>query len=196
MTKTVGLTGGIGSGKTTVASVFKTLGVPVYHADDEAKLLMQHSKSIREGLISLFGDKAFENQILNKSYISQQIFSDQSLLKQMNALVHPEVAQHYATWLSKQSSPYVVKEVAILFEIGAQDQFDFIITVTAPKSVRLERTKKRDNKSEREIEAIMDNQLSDSKKVKQSDFVIQNLNWNRTAQKVLNIHNEIIKLIN
>lgn len=195
MTKTVGLTGGIGSGKTTVASVFKTLGVPVYHADDEAKQLMQNSKSIQAGLISLFGDKAFKNQILNKSYISKQIFSDQSLLKQMNELVHPVVAKHYTTWLSKQTSPYVIKEVAILFEIGAQDQFDFIITVTAPKPIRLERTKKRDNKSQREIEAIMNNQLSDSKKVKQSDFVIQNLDWDLTASKVLKIHNKIIKLI-
>ena len=195
MTKTVGLTGGIGSGKTAVASVFKTLGVPVYHADDEAKKLMHHSKSVQKGLISLFGDKAFENQVLNKSYISKQIFSDQSLLKQMNALVHPEVAKHYATWLSKQTSPYVVKEVAILFEIKAQDQFDFIITVTAPKHVRLERTKKRDNKSEHEIEAIMDNQLSDSKKIKQSDFVIQNLDWDQTTQEVLKIHNKIIKLM-
>lgn len=195
MTKTLGLTGGIGSGKTTVSAMFKSLGVPVYNADIEAKKLMQNCKSLQDGLIELFGENAFKNNALNRDYISKQIFSNKLLLEQMNALVHPVVAHHYASWLSEQTAPYIIKEVAILFEIGAQDQFDFILTVTAPKSLRKERIKLRDNKSDSEIEAIMSNQISEEDKIRQSDFVINNMELTDTEKEVYEIHNKIIKFL-
>jgi len=193
--KTVGLTGGIGSGKSTVASMFKSLGVPTYNADTEAKVLMQNSEALQAGLKTLFGDEAFKNNVLNRTYISKKIFSDQSLLKQMNALVHPAVAAHYNLWLSEQTAPYIIKEVAILFEIGAQNEFDFILTVTAPKQTRIDRVVNRDTKSATEIEAIMANQWSENYKIKHSDFIIENIELLKTRKQVYAIHNKILKRI-
>lgn len=195
MTKTVGLTGGIGSGKTTVAAMFKSLGVPVYNSDTEAKTLMQKSKTIKQGIKFLFGEKAYRNNLLNRAYISKKIFTNPSLLNQMNALVHPAVAEHYQAWLSLQTAPYIIKEVAILFEIKAQHQFDFILTVTAPKPTRINRVVERNHKSIDEIEAIMANQCDEAFKIKHSDFVIENLELSKTKQDVCNIHNEILKKI-
>ena len=128
MTKILGLTGGIGSGKTSVAKMFTAMGVPVYNADYEAKVLMQSSEKVKSKIIELFGEKAYLKNGLNRSYIAQNVFKDKEKLNALNAIVHPEVAAHFNTWMSLQSHPYVVKEVAILFEIDAQNQFDFILT--------------------------------------------------------------------
>ena len=196
MTRSVALTGGIGSGKTTVGSMFKSLGVPVYVADVEAKNLMQKSKSIRAGLISIFGEEVYKNDALNKAYISKQLFVNPTKLKQMNALVHPAVAKHYKVWLSHQTTPYVIKESALIFELEAQHQFDFILTVTAPKSMRLNRVVKRDHKSITNIEAIMANQCHEEFKIKHSDFVIENIDLHTTREEVFVIHNKILKMIN
>lgn len=193
MTKILGLTGGIGSGKTTVAALFHELGVPVYNADDEAKKLMNESPKIRTQLIELFGANAYNDGLLNRSYIAQLVFKDKEKLSALNQVVHPEVAAHYAAWLSNQTHPYVLKEVAILFELEAEDQFDFILTVTAPKQIRLERVMQRDNKSVDEVLSIMNNQWDEEKKIQKSDFVIQNIDVHQTKIEVEKINNEILK---
>ncbi len=193
MTKVLGLTGGIGSGKTTVSKMFTDLDVPVYNADYEAKKLMQNSLGLKDQIINLLGDNAYKNNVLNKNFISKKIFKDASLLKKINLIVHPAVIDHYKNWFSAQDSVYVVKEVAILFEINSQKNFDFILTIIAPKSLRIQRIIKRDKKSIKDIEAIISNQLPVSKQLNNSDFVIHNSDINETRKRVYDIHNEIIK---
>lgn len=190
--KIVGLTGGLGSGKTTVAKEFEALGIPVYIADVEAKALMLRSKIIKRKLIQLFGVQTYLNGALNKPHIARIIFNDKDALKKMNAIVHPKVASHFKKWAQKQNSLYVIKEVAILFENGSNKQCDFIITVTAPKAIRIKRVLARDNTTTQSIEAIMDNQWNDEDKIKQSHFVINNIDLVDTQKQVRNIHNHII----
>ena len=191
MTKVIGLTGGIGSGKTTVSKMFKSLGVPVYNADLEAKKLMQSSFELKQKIKQLLGNQAYNGNQINKAFISKNIFNNPKLLAKMNALVHPEVAKHYKHWLSKQSAIYVVKEVAILFEIGAEDEFDYVLTVTAPESLCIQRVIQRDQTTEKGIRAIMSNQLDTSVKVLKSDFVIHNIDIENSLKQVYDIHNEI-----
>ena len=195
MTKVLGLTGGIGSGKTTVASLFFALGVPVYNADNEAKKLMNESPKIRTKIIALFGVNAYSNGLLNRSYIAQLVFKDKNKLDALNQIIHPAVAAHYSTWLTTQTYPYVVKEVAILFELGAENQFDFILTVTAPKQSRIDRVMQRDAKTSEEVLSIMKNQWDEALKIKKSDFVIHNIDTQLTAKEVEEIHVKILKII-
>lgn len=189
----VGLTGGIGSGKTTVAKQFSELGIPVYIADDEAKSLMRRSKIIKRKLIKLFGVNAYVEGELNKPFLANIIFNDKTYLQKMNAIVHPKVARHFEKWVLKQDAPYVIKEVAILFENGGHKLCDFVITVTAPKETRIQRLLKRDNTSKEKIEAIMKNQWTDAEKVKHSHFVIENIELENTKKQVLKIHKKLLK---
>jgi dephospho-CoA kinase len=197
MTKIVGLTGGIGSGKTTVAHIFKSLGVPVYNSDKEAKSLMQSSEVIKQELIQLLGEDCYTaDGQLNRSFIASKVFEDAVLLEKINAIVHPKVATHFEQWFSKQNTPYIIKEVAILFETKSQYLFDFIITVTAPVEIRIQRVMERDQKTKKEVQAIIDKQLPDSEKIIQSNFVINNSTLLEIENKSILIHNEILNLIN
>jgi len=191
MTKIVGLTGGIGSGKTTVAQIFKSLDVPVYNADEEAKLLMQNSTAIQQELINLLGEDCYINGQLNRSFVASRVFTNPRLLEKINAIVHPKVAAHFEQWCSNQNAPYVIKEVAILFETNTQHLFDFIITVTAPVETRIQRVMDRDHKSKKEVMSIMNNQLPDSDKINQSNFVIFNDKISDLEDKSVLIHNKI-----
>lgn len=191
--KIIGLTGGIGSGKTTISTMFKDLGVPVYIADVEAKKLMDTSKVIQRKLIELFGSKAYEDGKLNRDFIASKIFNDNALLKKMNAIIHPRVAKHFEEWVQKQTSKYVIKEVAIIFEHNTQSQYDGIITVIADEEERITRVLKRDNTSRDKIQSIMKHQLSDDEKIKLADFVIVNDTLKHTQEQVLNIHHLILK---
>ena len=166
MTKVIGLTGGIGSGKSTVARLFSDLGIPIYIADERAKQLMNTSKVIKRDLISLFGSKAYNTEGLDRSFISSQIFNNKELLKRMNAVVHPKVGGDFKRWLKQQKTSYVIKEAAIIFEHNQQSQYDYIITVTTPIDERLQRVMKRDNKTKEQIMAVVNNQLSDEEKIK------------------------------
>lgn len=189
----VGLTGGIGSGKTTIANQFKDLGIPVYIADEEAKKLMQKSKVIMRKLIQLFGSEAYVNKELNKPFIANIIFNDKRYLEKMNAIIHPRVAKHFKKWMLKQTAPYVIKEVAILFENGGHKHCDYVITVTAPIELRLKRLLKRDQTTKRKIKAIMKNQWNDEEKIKLSDFVIDNTTLEVAKKQVLKTHQQILK---
>jgi len=193
---TVGLTGGIGSGKTTIAKAFEALGIPIYIADDEAKKLMNTSKVIKRKLITLFGEDAYKEEKLNRPFLAQAIFNNKALLKKMNAIVHPKVAKHFTKWKNKQKAPYVIKEAAILFENGSYKNYDYIITVTAPEKTRIERVLKRDNTNIKKVKAIIANQWKDNKKIELSDYVIVNTNLETTNQEVLKTHSNLLKKIN
>ncbi len=191
----VGLTGGIGSGKTTVAKQFEALGIPVYIADVEAKKLMHKSKVIKRKLIQLFGKEAYVNGVLNKHFIADIIFNDKTYLQKMNAIIHPRVARHFEKWILKQDAFYIIKEVAILFENGGHTACDYIITVTAPKNLRIKRLLMRENTTENKILAIMKNQWSDEEKIKHSHYVIDNIDIVSTKNQVVMIHEDILKKV-
>tara|TARA_B110001452_G_scaffold62108_1_gene48884 strand:+ start:278 stop:874 length:597 start_codon:yes stop_codon:yes gene_type:complete len=195
MSKIIGLTGGIGSGKSTVARMFESFGVPVYISDDEAKILMESSKSIRQSLVLLFGENAYANGVLNRVFIASKVFNDSTLLSKLNAIVHPEVRVHFESWLKKQKSPYVIKEVAILFETNSQSNFDFIISVVAPVEERVQRVMKGHQKTEQEVRSIIKNQLPDTEKIKLSNFVIYNNSISETKTYVANLHKQILHKI-
>ncbi len=193
--KTVGLTGGIGSGKTTVAKMFQALGVPLYIADDRAKVLMNTSKVIKKNLVALFGEKAYIDGQLNRPYLASKIFEDADLLKRMNAIVHPEVGADFTRWKNKQNAAYVLKEAAIIFEINAASQYDYIITVVADLDKRIARVVERDKTTKDKVLAIVNNQWTDIQKENQSDFVIINHDLEETKAQVLEIHKQLSKLI-
>lgn len=189
--KIVGLTGGMGSGKTTIASMFKKLGVAVYIADEEAKKLIQNSMEIREKLIALLGDKIYENGILNRKYMAEKIFNNLDLLESVNAIVHPKVKEHFNQWANHQKGNYVIKEAAILFENGSYRDCDYVILVTAPKKIRIQRILSRESISLEAIEARMKNQWSDTKKKKLADIVLENISLESTRQEVEKIHKKL-----
>lgn len=189
----VGLTGGIGSGKTTVANMFIELGIPIYIADVEAKKLMNSSKVIKRELIQLFGTNTYSDGKINKAFLADKIFNDKDLLVKMNAVVHPKVKTHFKKWIKIQRSLYVIYEAAILFENGGYKECDYIITVTAPETVRIQRILQRDNSTKQSVRAIMDNQWNDAKKVKLSHFVIDNINLTLTERQVKNTHQKILE---
>lgn len=184
----VGLTGGIGSGKTTVADFFKDLGIPIYIADEEAKKLML-KESVKFEIITLLGEKSYDSSGKpNRKFIASQVFEDKILLEKLNGIIHPKVRQHFKKWAEKQDAAYVIYEAAILFETQKYKQFDHSILVTAPKKIRMQRLKARDNSTEKEIEARMQNQWSDARKKNLADFVIKNTDLTKTKVKVSKIH--------
>lgn len=189
----VGLTGGIGSGKTTIAKMFHELGVSIYIADIEAKKLMHSSKEIKEELMDTFGKKTYINGKLNRSYLSNIVFNQPEELKKINAIVHPRVGQHFKDWYAARSSEkYIIKEVAILFENGSYKQCDKIITVVAPLETRFERLLQRDKTTRAAIQSRMDNQWSDADKIALSDYVIHNEDLEDAKAQVAKIHEEIM----
>ena len=188
----IGLTGGIGSGKSTVAKMFEALGIPVYYADDEAKALMHRSKIIKRKLIRKFGEEVYQNKQLNRAYLASKIFKDKEALAYVSSVVHPKVAQHFKRWIKKQNAPYVLQENAILFENGSYKNFDKIITVTAPLETKIKRVIKRDNTNREQVLSRINNQLSDSEKINKSDFVITNTNLKETQEQVEDIHHKIL----
>lgn len=184
----IGITGGIGSGKTLVSGVFQKLGAPTYNADDRAKWLMSNNPEIVERVIDLFGPEAYINGELNRSLIAEQVFKNTSLLAQLNAVVHPVVFDDFDEWYDTQTYPYVLKEAALLFESGSYRDLDAIITVDAPLEIRLKRTTIRDQKSEDEIKGRIKKQYPNEIKVKAADFVINNDGITPVLPQVLQLH--------
>ena len=184
----VGLTGGIGSGKTTVAKIFKQLGVPTYLSDDRAKDLMLNNQFLRESLISLFGDNVIVNGFLNRSYISSKVFDNPNELIKLNALVHPFVQRDFDVWSASQSTNYIIKEAAIIFETGGDKLLDKILLVESPKYLKIPRIILRDTITETEIHKRMSKQFSDSQKRKSADYIIKNDEKCSLVYQVLKLH--------
>jgi len=188
MTKIIGLTGGIGSGKTTIAKYFESKGIPVYIADIEAKKIMDSNLVIGK-VVDAFGIDLLENDKINRAKLSAVVFNNPEKLARLNAIIHPEVKIHFMDWVEKHKNfPIVIKETAILFESGSYKDCDKIILVTAPKEVRIQRVMERDNITEDAVKARMSNQWEDDKKMQLSDFVIQNIHLQEatnTADKII-----------
>ena len=191
--KVVGLTGGIGSGKTTVLSMFLDLGVPVYIADIEAKKLTNTSKVIRKKIIALLGKNSYLKTEINKKYVADMIFNDDELLKKVNKIIHSKVAHHFKKWVDKQNGVYCIKETAILFESASYKLCDYTILITSPKEERLKRVKNRDQLTRKEIENRMNNQWSDIEKSQLADVVIENVHLKDTQNKVEEVHLFLLK---
>jgi len=190
--KIVGITGGIGSGKSTVCKIFETLGIPVYQADDRAKYLMQHDAQLISSIKKTFGEKSYENSVLNRTYLAKVIFSDAKQTAKINALVHPVVGRDFELWLEDQSSYYVIKEAALMIESDSYKQLDFLINVFSPLETRISRIQKRDpQRSLEEINGIINKQVSEEERAKLADVIINNNNENLLIPQVLSIHKQL-----
>jgi len=184
MTKIIGLTGGIGSGKTTVAKLFMEFGIPVYIADDEAKKLTDLPEIITQ-IENTFGSVVFENGKINRQKLAAIVFNDAESLIKLNAIIHPAVKTHFENWVSQHSDfPIIIKEAAILFESGSYLDCDLIITVTAPLEIRLERVLKRDKTTRENILKRIQNQWTDEQRISKSDFIIENSDFESTKKQV------------
>lgn len=192
MTKVIGLTGGIGSGKTTIANYFAELGVPVYIADDGARAVMQLDHVIKE-VKDVFGESVFENDVLNRAKLAEIVFNDKEKLAKLNAIVHPAVKKDFEVWLLQHKNyDYIIYEAAILFESGRYKECDYIITVTAPEEIRIERVLKRDNTTPAQVLSRMKMQWKDEDRISRSNFVINNVNLKIAKEEVV----KILKILN
>nr|WP_315210541.1 dephospho-CoA kinase [uncultured Flavobacterium sp.] len=187
MTKIIGLTGGIGSGKTTIANYFKSFGIPLYIADDEARKIMQSSE-ITEAIKNVFGDTVFENEKLNREELAKIVFNNPEKLEKLNKIVHPAVKKHFEQWLLQHTAaPYVIYEAAILFESGSYKNCDLIITVTAPVESRIQRVIERDKTTRELVLKRINAQWTDEQRISKSDFIIENTSIETTKLEVVKI---------
>lgn len=187
----IGLTGGIGSGKTTVARVFEALGVPVYYADEAAKRLMNEDKEIIEAVTLNFGKESYINGKLNRPYIASIVFNNKEKLERLNFITHPATIRDANEWMSNQNASYVIKEAALLFESGSSEHLDQIIGVYAPASLRIMRTMERDNISRDEVIKRMNRQIAEEIKMKLCDFVIVNDEQQLVIPQVIKLHEKL-----
>ena len=189
----VGVTGGIGSGKSTVSRFFSALGVPVYDSDQRAKSLMQYDDSIRSKIKIEFGDNAYHKNELNRSYLAEIVFKNESKLKQLNAIVHPVVKTDFINWLSQNSNAkFIIKEAAIMIESGAYKDLDKLIVVNASMNQKIKWIKQRDHLSLEDIKNRIQNQLSDEIRNQYADFIIENNSGKmELKQQVLSIYNKL-----
>lgn len=190
----VGLTGGIGSGKSTIAKVFSTLGIPIYNSDERAKELIQSNAQVKQSIVAEFGEEAYLNGEYNREFIAQQAFNNAEKLAKLNSIVHPAVRADFESWCETHtSSPYIIKEAAILFESGAYKGLDKTINVSASEQLRAERVAKRDASSIESVQQRMKNQLSDSERKELADFTIVNDDSQLVIPKVLELHQLFLK---
>jgi dephospho-CoA kinase len=189
----VGITGGIGSGKTTVCQVFKTLGIPVLYADETARYLMEHDELLIKNIKELLGDQVYVNSALNREQIASAVFNRPDLLQQLNSIVHPAVVQYSNNWMQQQTSPYVLKEAAIFFESGTDKEMDIMIGVYAPMKVRILRAMQRDNVTQEKILSRIAQQMDEDEKMKLCDYVITNDGETAILPQILSIHEKILE---
>ena len=191
--KVEGLTGGIGSGKSTIARLFAALGIAIYDSDTEAKKLINTSAEIKKRIVEVFGAEAYAEGVYNRAYMADIVFRNPDKLAVLNSIVHPVLADDFNQWVAQQTSPYVIKEAAILFESGSYKNCDFIITVTAPETLRISRCMSRDGSTEAQVRARMAQQWTDAQRIALSDAVIENINLEETEKRVRELNNLFIK---
>ena len=198
----IGLTGGIGSGKTTVAKIFELLEIPVYYADDAAKRIMDEDAELKTAIRKQFGQEVYDNGKLNRAYLSAKVFTDPFQLEILNSLVHPATIRDAAKWMAEQftgsggMTPYTIKEAALIFESGSAAQLDYVIGVYAPVQLRIKRTMERNHLSYDEVKQRMDKQLDETMKMKLCDFVVYNDEEHLLIPQVLELHQKLLSLSN
>jgi len=190
----VGLTGGIGSGKSTVAQIFEVLGIPVYYADIAAKRLMNEDADLRSAITTIFGKQAYANSILDRKYISSIDFSDPTKLELLNSIVHPATKKDGEAWMHQQTSPYAIHEAALIFEAKVSERLDQVIGVSSPIELRIKRAVERDKVSRDEVLKRMDQQLDEGLKMSKCDFVLINDEQELLIPQVLELHEKLIEL--
>lgn len=189
----VGITGGIGTGKSFVSKVFKTLGIPFYDADQEAKLIMVKDENVRRALVTTFGPETyFSDGTLNRSHLSSQVFNDSEKLALLNSIVHPAVIQAGIDWSNRQTAPYSLKEAALLYESGSYKNLDYTILVTAPEELRIQRVMQRDGSTRDEVINRMQKQMPEEEKLQYADFIIHNDGILPLLPQVLAIHHALL----
>ena len=190
----VGLTGGIGSGKSTVAQIFEVFGIPVYYADISAKKLMNEDAQLRSAITTIFGEQAYVKNILDRKYISSIVFSHPAKLQQLNALVHPATKKDGEAWMQQQTSSYAIHEAALIFEAKVSDRLDLVIGVSSPEELRIKRAMGRDKINRDEVLKRMDQQLDEELKMSKCDFVLINDEQQLLIPQVLELHEKLIRL--
>jgi len=188
----LGITGGIGSGKTSVCKVFGVLGIPVFSADPEAQIIMNTDKSIVDGINDIAGKNIYPAGELDKTELAKLIFNDLDILRKVNSLVHPVVFQHFTEWAETQTAPYAIMEAAILFESGASNYVDRVATVLAPVEERISRVIKRNKLTREQVLERIKNQMDDEERIKLSDYVINNSENEMIIPVILDIHQDIL----
>ena len=194
----IGITGGIGTGKTTICKIFEVLNVPVFYADSAAKYVMTTDPILVQGIVNAFGKAAYSDEgKLDKKYLANIVFNDETQLERLNSLVHPAVFRAFDLWVEKlYHVPYVLKEAALLFESNSYKSCDYTILVTSPKELRIKRVMERDNVSHDQVLARMNKQLSDEEKARLADFILLNDETKLLIPQVLDLHNKFIEMAN
>ena len=190
----IGLTGGIGSGKSTVAQIFEVLNIPVYYADVEARRLMNEDPVLRSAIINLFGSDAYSNNTLNRKYISNIAFSDPLKLESLNKLVHPATKSDSEGWMAQRTSPYAIHEAALIFEANVNDRLDHVIGISSPEELRILRAMERDNVSRDEVMKRMRSQMNEDAKLGKCDFILYNDEQQLLIPQVLQLHEKLVSL--
>jgi dephospho-CoA kinase len=189
----LGLTGGIGSGKTLVCSILEKLGVPVYYADSAARRLMNSDEELSKNIVGVFGAEVYNGASLNRDLLARKVFGNQEMLDKLNAMVHPAVRKDYSGWIeSQKGAPYVVEEAAILFESGADRLLDGSVLVYAPEALRIQRVMKRDGVDEESVRSRMMHQMDEDKKKERADHVIYNDEKEMLLPQVIALHNKVL----
>ncbi len=190
----MGLTGGIGSGKSLICSILEKLGVPVYYADAEAKRLMNSDPDLKTQIVELFGEQAYRQESIDRKYLAERLFGDAEMLAAMNGVVHPAVREDFNRWANLQKEvPYVVEEAAILFESGAHRELDYMVLAYAPAKIRISRVMDRDGTDRESVLKRMGHQLSEEEKKKLADHVIVNDGQQMLLPQVIELHNKLLK---
>jgi dephospho-CoA kinase len=190
----VGITGGIGSGKTTVSQVFETLGIPVYYADLEARKLIQTNDVLKREIINVFGEGAYKNGIYQRQYIASIVFNSTEKRDLLNALIHPATIRHVAQWMKSQNSPYTIKEAALIFESGSEKQLDFVIGVTASTETRINRVMQRDNLDRNAVLARIQSQMDEEEKMSRCDTILVNDGDDLLLPQIEQLHQKLMSI--
>ena len=191
----IGLTGGIGSGKSTVAKIFETLGIPVYYADDASKKMMNENDELKKAIQKNFGEETYTDGLLNRKLLSSLIFNNPEKLAILNSIVHPATIKDAADWMKKQTAPYAIKEAALIFESGSQAQLDKVIGVYAPAAIRINRAMQRDNTTRDEVISRMNKQIDEEMKMRLCDYVITNDEQELLIPQVIKLHEEFTHIL-